>query len=129
MPAYVCSKKHIMTVASEYCKVFGGNVLEIANELYAENIKSVNYRYGTNDKIAKFRTIGQVKTLNPIALYKIVGCLQYQTCEDESWVKSEAYEVLNSFENYLLKIIKLDFGLDEAKINDSKQYQTAMWSI
>ena len=129
MSAYICSKQHIQTVASELVKIFGGDVLEVANELYNENIKSVNYRYDGSQRLSKFKTVGKTKAVKDVELYKLVGCLQYQSCEHDGWKDSESLQMLDKLEKHLLANIKQSYGLDEDKISASKHYQMAEWSI
>ena len=129
MSAYICSKKHIQTVASEFVKIFGGDVLEVANELYKENIKSVNHRYEGSQRLSKFKTVGKTKEVKDIELYKLVCCIQYQSCEHDDWKQSKAYKMLDKLEKHLLAIIEQSYGLDEDKISASKHYQVAAWSI
>ena len=129
MSAYICSKQHISTVANEYVKIFGGDVVEIANTLYAANNKSVNYRYDEKHRITRFKVVEETKSVNEIELYKLVGCIDYQSCEFDGYKKSKAFKILNGLEKYLLIIIKQKYGLDEAQIPSSDFYTNARWSI
>jgi len=129
MSAYLCSKKHILTVANEYVKIFGSDVVAIANTLYSENNKSVNFRYGKKNRLSRFKVAEETKAVNVIELYKLVGCIDYQSCEHDGWKKSKAFKILNGLEKYLILIIRQNYGLDESTIYDSKNYQMAKWSI
>lgn len=105
--------KHV-TVALE---TLGGMLL-------AENVRSVGYRYGTNDPsdlpgpIAQDNTIyrhdGTIH-LNPVATLKSIQCYEYQTCEHPAWATSPAKAFCEA--------------LTSAVIKDLPGYEDAPWGI
>lgn len=82
MSAYVCSDKHIATIAVNYVKLFGdGNAQEIADALLACNIASVNYRYREDDPIVpcSLDEVDFDRSFEDLA--ELCRCLDYQSCE------------------------------------------------
>lgn len=86
MSAFLCSDKHIATLAIAYGHLKGFDQVAIqgfADALKAENIRSVNYRYKERNRIkpcdlTKGEPIG---TFNARDLWTLVGCWEYQSCE------------------------------------------------
>lgn len=84
MSAYLCSDRHIATIAVAYVALLPDQDPQaIANQLKAINIESVNYRYAHHepepnescclDEIAP--------NLTPPDLVALCNCLDYQSCE------------------------------------------------
>lgn len=65
---------------------------KIGTDLWAENFRSVNYRYGGNDASLEYQHSAFAKRLpfDPVVLLKAVDCYEYQTCEHPGWEKSDA---------------------------------------
>lgn len=86
MSAFLCSDKHIATIAVAYGHIKGFDqaaVQGFADSLKRENIRSVNYRYKERSKITpcdltKGSPIG---AFNALDLYALVECWEYQSCE------------------------------------------------
>lgn len=127
MSAFICSDTHIQTIAKNYANLFECDnlVIDIANELKKENIKSVNFRYDESNKCCRIKNIDDVKNVSYIELFKLVQCLDYQSCEHKTWKKSKAYLILNSLSVMLTKLLNMDYD----SIHSSEQYHHADWSI
>jgi hypothetical protein len=109
MSAFVVSDKHISALVS-YCVlkrvsyywnkgrevINADNANEIAQKLYQENVKSVNYRYkeGSNASPMAYRFFLTVP--NAIGMIKLAQCLDYQSCETPEWADSEAKAILQA---------------------------------
>lgn len=126
MSAYVVSKDHLdllVTAAmhgSRYYKGLrvGGRVFdspEDANELgailWAENVRSVNYRYHLDDW-------EEVYTYDPAGIAPYLGglidwghvlgalsCYEYQACETDNWETTQAYQVCQALRRKVCGII------------------------
>ncbi len=137
MSAFICSKKHIQTLAHYYIEFFyepqdicDHNLLTIANILYKENVKSVNYRYNEKTIAGKWKTVdnGIVKDLQYIELYKLVQCLDYQSCETNTYLTSHAKSILQALETKcIVQLERVGVYLDE--IHNHQQYYNAEWRI
>jgi hypothetical protein len=83
MSAFICSDKHISTVAQYFFAMDPAGAQSFANDLKRENILSVNYRYKENEPITPVR----MSEADPLGFYSIddiaglVACLNYQSCE------------------------------------------------
>lgn len=87
MSAYICSDRHIASIALWAAMDSAGKLKgwkdmaqEIANELKRENIKSVNYRYKEATRFKKCN-IDQADVLPPEDVVALCDCLDYQSCE------------------------------------------------
>ena len=99
MSAFICSKLHIQTIAQHYVQIMKtGDALEIANILHRENIKSVNYRYDEKTRYRAWKNLNDVQPVSLVQLYKLVQCLDYQSCEHNEWKASKAYSLLVELE-------------------------------
>jgi hypothetical protein len=134
MSAFICSKLHIQTVALYYSNVYKLDkhldCVKIANQLYKENIKSVNFRYGENTKLSYWRSFDDsIKKKSYIELYKLVQCLNYQSCEHNEWESSNAYKILNELTKFLTSKITEKYKIAESQIYSLPDYINANWSI
>ena len=83
MSAFICSDKHISTVAQYFFALDPAGAQSFADSLKRENILSVNYRYQENEPI----TPVNMKTADPLGAHSVhdiaglVACLEYQSCE------------------------------------------------
>lgn len=121
MSAFLCTPRHIGQLVSYYCADRNHrNRIEdpatLATTLARANLQSVGYRYEMNEDqtaadMSSFRTAGgyiaaciaEAKrpvppTITPIAVIKMVACLNYQSCEVEGWQETEAYNLLEKIE-------------------------------
>jgi hypothetical protein len=103
MSAFICSDRHIATIAMAYAfhvretEAFASN---LANTLKRENIRSVNYRYNQrhhfkpcdlSDALPVGAGDGHYRAVD---LLQLAECLDYQSCERDDYEKSVAYREL-----------------------------------
>ena len=115
MSAFICSDEHIATIAVRYTELLDGRPLdaqEIANQLLAINIASVNYRYDEDTKIDPCSLDVVQHDLSFADLVALCQCLDYQSCE------------LPEYSNPLLDAIT-----DQFKANDRSGIKSPLWSI
>ena len=129
MSAYVCSKRHIQTIAEAYSEKFSDSTLRVLNILYKENIKSVNYRYDQSTKLTNFRKVDTIKPVSKMQLFKLIECLNYQSCEHDGWESSKAYAMLELLRSHILKDVLVEYNTTEDNINGTPAWQKADWSI
>jgi hypothetical protein len=65
--------------------------------LLQANLDSVNFRYREKEK-ASFTFKRDLEKLSPVALIKAVHCLNYQSCEVDGWIGSDAFLILCAIE-------------------------------
>lgn len=66
---------------------YEGSIAEFVTKLREWNYKSVNVRYRENTVPEPYQ-IRPGKNLSPIAFYKLLGSIDYQNCEIDSWTNS-----------------------------------------
>ena len=85
MSAYVCSDRHIASIATAYAALLPDQDPQaIADQLKAINIDSVNYRYahhGDPSPIEPCSLAEVAPDLTPPDLVALCSCLDYQSCE------------------------------------------------
>lgn len=62
--------------------------------LLAENTRSVNYLHDEDDWEPVYLLHPLPGTPDPLAVLKAIACLEYQSCEHDGWLDSEARGVL-----------------------------------
>ena len=115
MSAFICSDEHIATIAVRYGELIGAStedVQDIANQLAAINVASVNYRYDEDTKIEPCSLEEIRPNLSFDDLIALCECLDYQSCE------------LPDYSNPLLDGIKSQF-----EANDRSGIKSRLWSI
>jgi hypothetical protein len=100
MSAFICNHSHVTALAvfAARKRVLGWtDANKIGSLLHAENVKSVNYRYGETTKPdfamcawAAFHEFSQVQII------KAARCLEYQSCEHPGWEESGACQLLRA---------------------------------
>lgn len=107
MSAYQVDRAHIATLASyaaggtfKISRRFG-DLVQIANQLAAENVESLKARYPNDEweahNFANENAVWNAARLElhqPLVMIKAASCLEYQSCEHEGWIASEAYDIL-----------------------------------
>lgn len=96
---------------SEWNNLNRDNAPKVAAILKAENIRSVNAKYGENDNPAYVFEYDRTASKRPIG--NIIGaldCYEYQACEAEDWDKSLAHEIVQMLRKHLLKTIAEEEG-------------------
>lgn len=97
MSAFICSEKHIATVATEWAKRHPeADAQALADELMAENVASVNARYGEDD-VAEPVSLSEAVEVTPVQLTGLVRCLQYQSDVHPEWDGSASAILLDRF--------------------------------
>jgi hypothetical protein len=68
---------------------------QIGELLHAENVASVNYRYGETSR-AEFIMCAWAAfhAFSPVQIIKAARCLRYQSCEHPGWEESQACKLL-----------------------------------
>ena len=100
-------------------------IVDLAQRLWNENNKSVNYRYGERKRTPKINPKTKEYYKNLFELYdyfsilKLSSSYDYQTCEHPGYIKSYAYKVIQ----------KLDANVSYHIIKNLKQYENAPWTI
>ena len=88
---------------------------ELGQMLHAENVASVDYRYGNSEEpVQQFRD-DFTKPISPVQCLKAIACLEYQSCEHPGWESSAAKAALDS--------------LQHVAINALPGYEDASWEI
>ena len=130
MSAYIESPAHIDTIVSyfidprphqglwlEFSEGYNymskDNAADIAAELYAENVKSVDHRYNeTNIQDYEFTYIRQARDeYTPAEIAKALDGYEYQSCETPNYYNSRAASIVNSMRKHLLSNLA---GYEEA---------------
>ena len=122
MSAWLCSDKHIFELAKYYvvhCQDYSNDKMsfkDAAEELYKENVRSLNYRYGDDDFEDLNPPVDYVPTIrNIFALAKQVNCYEYQACEHPAWEDSKARAMC--------------VDIKEALLRKHPDYEEAPWGI
>ena len=100
MSAYICSDRHIATIAVTYGNLTGMDrqeVQKLADQLKRWNIRSVNYRYNERTRFAPC-CLDDVAKLGSTDMVALCDCLEYQSCERQDWKTdcAKAYERLTA---------------------------------
>lgn len=91
---------------SEWNYLSKENAPKVAAILMAENVRSVNAKYGENganpyvfkyDPTAKNRPVGNI--------IGALDCYEYQACETDDWHESLAWEIVCGLRKHLLKVM------------------------
>lgn len=99
MSAFVCTDRHIATVAQTYAQLAGRSpteAAELANLLKRENIRSVNFRYHRRDKLVQCNLQKAVEidrfggSLAIADVLELLHCLEYQSGERPDYRQSAA---------------------------------------
>ena len=114
MSAFICSDKHIATIAYNIGSHFSIPSEELASKLKSINIKSVNYRYNEQTRVNKCKMTDWVTIENRHDIAGLIACWIYQSCEDACNVDYHAYKML------------LESYVDFHKLNPNN---TSVWSI
>jgi hypothetical protein len=117
MSAFICNHSHITALAvyAARNRILGRtDAVQIGELLHAENVKSVNCRYGETTKPdfamcawAAFHAFSRVQ------IVKAARCLEYQSCEHPGWAQSDACKVVDAIiGDYISRDVP---GWDEAQ--------------
>ncbi len=138
MSAYIVTDYHInalvsFAVRAKACYSVNGNHVYITREnaesvgriLMDANVQSVSHLYGARlsdeekNAGADYRFAEPNRTFSPVEIIKACHCLDYQSCEVETWRGSVAHAVLQGIkayaENALPGYDAAPWGLDEER--------------
>jgi hypothetical protein len=92
MSAFICSDRHIRTVAYHVASYFQIDENQLADKLKSINIDSVNYRYA--DKTKRTKCKGSVQSgLTNDDIGMLIDSLNYQSCENNT-IEYKAYSLM-----------------------------------
>ncbi len=91
----------------------------IGQMLWDENVKSVCYRYDEPaDSTDLPGPVGETytyevhpltsSTVDPLAVFQVLSCYEYQTCEHPGWNDSEAYTIVQAIKDKMIRRISDD---------------------
>ena len=72
---------------------------EVGTMLLAENVKSVNHRYGENEESEPYAFTRVSGTPDPIVVLKAIACYEYQSCEHDGWKRSDAHAFCDALQS------------------------------
>ena len=85
----------------------------VAAELFEENCRSVDHRYGeVNARDYRYTAPDYWNLLSPVQILKACNCLEYQSCEHPGWPDSQARANLEVIRAYAVRMLP---GYDEAE--------------
>lgn len=133
MSAYIVTEDHINVIVSffvtpviddrlwlkvndEYNYMDENTSSKVAEILYNQNVRSVNYRY--NDKQGnehfEFEYIPQASQKYSVGeIAGALDCLEYQSCETDDYHQTEAYDIITMMRKHLLKMVQTEQLGDE----------------
>lgn len=117
MSAFICSDKHIATIAynvGSFLDFDQAGIQSLANKLKHINIASVNYRYNDKTRKAKCNIDARMTIENRHDTAGLIACWIYQSCEDNSNTDYHAYKIM------------LESYIDVNKLNSNN---SSVWSI
>lgn len=141
MSAYVCNPEHFGVLAAfaalNDCAIYEwersaaiDTAQAVARGLARENIRSVAYRYGPDDlpgpnmspddileaaALYAAHFVVHPQRLRPVQVFKLVQCLDYQSCETDDWQTTLAKRQLDWITN--------------AALRQLPGYEDARWSL
>jgi hypothetical protein len=100
MSAFICNHSHVTALAVYAARnhLLGWtDANQIGEMLHAENVASVNYRYGEST-LSKFAMCewAAFQPFSHVQILKGARCLRYQSCEHPAWEESQACKLLEA---------------------------------
>lgn len=90
MSCFICSDRHIATIASYFTSDIGFEELEvtqrIADLLLEKNIEGVNFRYKEDTEFTPVDLSEVAQDMQPQDLVALCDCLDYQSCDPEGYI-------------------------------------------
>lgn len=80
-----------------------GNVSQVGAMLLAENQRSVNDRYDTDELEPIYEFHKLPGTPEPTTVLNAIRCYRYQSCEHDGWESSEAAQVIGAIESKMIR--------------------------
>ena len=128
MSAYLVPDYHINALVSWAAGKHGANAVSyywgnkrrevrndearIASVLFAQNVRSVNYRYREAEPAHGFKFKRVPNMLNPIDVIKACHGYGYQACETDDWEQTEAFAIIKGIERSAIQSLP---GYDESR--------------
>lgn len=124
MSAYLCSERHLSTLAFE---LVWRNIVDrdvrtteksVFRSLIKTNLDSLKARYSDTEEeqeLSLTYTYKPEKGLPPMQVYKLAECYAYQSCEHDGWEDSQ--------EKMWMEDLKASI------INNLPEYKAARWSL
>jgi hypothetical protein len=81
--------------------------------LWDENIRSVDSRYREENGVGAYEHVRSSLLIDPVQVLKAADCYEYQSCEHEEWIESEAKTIIDA--------------LRDAACNAMPGYDAAVW--
>ena len=94
MSAYVVENETINCIVNaliDWGFISNLDAVEVGQQLFDENVTSVNYRYKDTDGAPVFRF--KEKTYKPLQVFGCVKCWQYQSCEHTDYENGKAWQL------------------------------------
>lgn len=91
--------------------------VRVANVLWAENARSVNYRYKDSShiedeeaprytKVPLVRGVALTHPTKPGPVLNAIDCLEYQSCECPDWEQTEAFAILQNLRGRMCRSVE-----------------------
>jgi hypothetical protein len=92
--------------------------------LWAENVRSVNYRYQEDEWEQVYELTELDGTIKPLIVLKAISCYEHQSCEHPEWEQSEAHAFCRALQDRMIGQLP---GYDDApgwEISDPRVFFT-----
>lgn len=105
-PNHTVDGSPYLKIGDSYDYLNAENSSKVAAILMAENVKSVNAKYGDNEQPAyAFEYLPQAHKRPVGNIIGALDCYEYQACETSDWDTSNAHDIIAGFRKHLLKVI------------------------
>jgi hypothetical protein len=121
MSCWLCSPRHFNSIVRA-AEAWGEKVFyvdraaqswqEVLDILVAENCRSVNYRYQTEDPVPTITYNPRTPLLPPLVILKACNSLDYQSCETSDWETTRAFAILQKIKDHAIRELP---GYDKAE--------------
>lgn len=128
MSAWIVSQAHIDCLVQSLINegiVERDDATKVGKELWRENHRSVNYRYGERTRTPNYVFQGTSAPLDAAIVYKQVACYEYQTCERSDWEKSVSFRLTQLLRERLLGHL----GLTQEEFYNDPRWNQGAWGI
>lgn len=128
MSAWIVSNGHIDVLVNALAAygLLEGDPRAVGQDLWEENYRSVNARYGRSDETPAYVLHTTEATLHPAAVLKAISCYDYQSCEHYEWDDSAARKRCVDLEHALQAKHP---ELADDRINSNLVYRRAPWGF
>ena len=105
-----------------------GILVAAGTDLWSENHRSVNYRYGEDSEPPTYPAPAAEVILDPVAVVKAVDCFACQSCEHPGWQTSRAADYCHRLPAAALTGLPLEPGDPDGRLYPLG-YDEAAWGI